>query len=403
MRNSMKVAKWEFKKNVKNKSFIISLLITPLMFIIFYSLPNLLDSFESEPEAPTVYIQDDLQIWESMGALVEAQGIEWDTEITSENQESILDEVQNNENTAYIVFDEQALEEGLLTVYTNESMEGEFSQEVNILLQPLQQFRISQLELSDEVAAYIARDISINQTEMSQNTDEGTDPLTRLVPGIFGGVILFSIVMTGMMVFQSASQEKKEKVAEIILSSLKPTELMQGKIIGYFAVGMSQVLVWVIILLPFLLWKSDFPIAEYLFVPETLFFVFISILGYLLFAAIFAGIGATFEDVDTTSNFQGFVFMLPFVPLLFIGPVLSDPSGIIAQIGTYFPLSSPGVLLMRLSMLDSWPWVEIGISLAILIASIWICMKLAGKIFSIGILIYGKNASLKEMVKWLKY
>src|SRR5690625_3128414 len=92
--------------------------------------------------------------------------------------------------------------------------------------------------------------------------------LQRFIPGIFSGIILFSIVISGMMIFQSASQEKKDKIAEIILSSLTPNELMQGKIVGYFVLGLIQVFVWIGLALPVIMWKFDLPIFEHLFTPE---------------------------------------------------------------------------------------------------------------------------------------
>ena len=205
-----------------------------------------------------------------------------------------------------------------------------------------------------------------------------------------------------MYIFQSASLEKKDKIAEIILSSVTPGELMQGKIIGYFILGLLQSAVLLVFVVPLAMWNLDFPVLEYLFVPETLLFIAIAILGYLLFASLFVGIGATLEDVSASGNFQGIVMMLPFLPFIFISPVFSNPNGVIAQIGTYFPFTTPGVLMMRLAMLEEWPWVEIIIALAILIVSIWIFMKLAGKIFQVGILMYGKNATPKEIWRWLR-
>ena len=193
-----------------------------------------------------------------------------------------------------------------------------------------------------------------------------------------------------------------DKIAEIILSSLTPSDLMQGKIVGYFVLGIIQVVVFFVVLLPFAVWKLDIPIIEYLLVPETLLLVFIAILSYLMFASIFVGIGATMSDISTAGNFQGFVMMLPFAPLVIMGPVLSDPSGIVAQVGTYIPFTAPGVLVMRLSTLEQWPWIEIIISLIVIMASVWIFMKLAGKIFKVGILMYGKNATPGEILKWLR-
>src|SRR5699024_245983 len=149
-------------------------------------------------------------------------------------------------------------------------------------------------------------------------------------------------------------------------------------------------------------WKLDFPVLEYLFVPETLLFIAIAILGYLLFASLFVGIGATLEDVSTSGNFQSLVMMIPFLPFIFMGRVFSNPDELIDQIGTYMPFTTIWVLMMLLTMLEEWPWVEIIIALALLIVSIWIFMKLAGKIFQVGILMYGKNATPKEIWRWLR-
>jgi ABC-2 type transport system permease protein len=177
---------------------------------------------------------------------------------------------------------------------------------------------------------------------------------------------------------------------------------MQGKIIGYFVLGMIQAAVFLGFAIPIAVWKLNVPIVPYLLVPELILYLFIAILGYLLFAALFVGVGATMADITTAGNFQGMVLMLPFLPFVFIAPVIHDPHGLIAQIGTYFPFTTPGVLLLRLTMLDEWPWIEIVIALFILTASIWLSMKMAGKIFKTGILLYGKNATLKEIWKWIR-
>ncbi len=400
----MKVAKWEYKKNMKNKSFIISLLITPLIFIIFSSLPSFMDMFKSESDPVKVYIQDEMNMWESVEETLLSQGIKWDVQEAETDESGMKELIKNTENTAYISFNESLMEQGKLTVYTNEEIDKDFEKQVNVLVQPIRDLQIENLHLSQKEKDIINQGITINAVSLSNDVgEEKGDPLKRLVPGVFAGIILFSIVMTGMMIFQSASNEKKEKVAEIVLSSVDSSELMQGKIIGYFALGITQVFTWILIVVPFFIWKNDFPILEYLLVPETLLLVFIAVLGYLLFAAIFAGIGATFEDMDQTSNFQGIVFLLPWLPAALFSPVISDPEGIIAQAGSYFPITAPAVLIMRLSVLESWPWIEISISIIILLISIWLFMKLAGKIFKIGILMYGKNASPKEILKWLKY
>ncbi len=411
MRNSLKVAKWEIKRNMSNKSFIISLLLTPVLFMIFFFVPSLFGGNDSE-EMVKVYVLDELNIWNEVEDTVIQHGLfNWDLEKTDMKEAAMQTAATDSEQTVFIALTEDGLEQGQIHMYMSADVDESFQYEAIALEEPLRQMQIERLGLTAEQKEIIASRIVIepvNFEELSNgeetipaNEEAVADPLKRAVPGIFAGIILFSIVMTGMMIFQSASQEKKEKVAEIILSSLTPSELMQGKIIGYFVLGITQVIVWLVFLIPLVIWKMDIPLLEYLLVPELLLFLFIAFAGYFLFAAIFVGIGATVEELTATSNFQGMIMMLPFLPFLFIAPIMSDPSGLIAKIGSFIPITSPAILLVRLSMLEEWPWTEVIISLIILIASIWLFMKLAGKIFKIGILMYGKNATPKEIWKWM--
>ncbi|WP_087973732.1 ABC transporter permease [Oceanobacillus rekensis] len=411
MRNSIKVAKWEIKRNMKNKTFLIGLFISPILFLAFMFIGSLFDDSDNdEPETTTVFVNDQLGVYPALEETVEQGEFNWEMEST-ELTESEVPDLAGNENTAYIFINDQAVESGTVPVYMSEEIDPFFINQVQVLSTPLQAMKIADLGFSEEEATTLLQGIAfvetIPDTDASEESsaeagglDDGS--MERLVPGIFAGVIMLSIVFTGMAIFQSASQEKKDKIAEIILSSLTPSELMQGKIIGYFVLGLIQVVVFIGLLFPFVLWKTDIPVIEYLLVPETALLVGIAILSYLMFASIFVGIGATMADVSTAGNFQGMVMMLPFLPFIMIGPVLSDPNGLVAQIGTYIPFTAPGVLIMRLTMLEEWPWLEIIISLAVIIVSIFIFMKLAGKIFKVGILMYGKNATPGEIWKWIR-
>jgi len=401
MRNTMKVAKWEIKRNMKSKSFIIGLFLTPIIFLAFFLLPDLFSS-DDEAATTTVYVNDQLGVYELLEAA--AANTEWQMEQTDISEQEASVALKGEKDVAYVFIDEQTVETGKVAVYTHEDTSSTFMDEVQILGGPLQMVQIEQLGLTPEEAVVVAQGVVFE--DASEKTKEGglfsDNMLERVIPGAFAAVVMLSIVFTGMAIFQSASQEKKDKIAEIILSSLTPAELMQGKIIGYFVLGIIQVVVYIIIALPVLIWKIDFPIIEYLLVPELLVLIFIAILGYLLYAALFVGIGATMADISTAGNFQGMVMMLPFSPFLFIGPVFSDPSGFWAQLGSYIPFTSPGVLILRLSLLEEWPWVEIIIAIGILAISVWVFMKLAGKIFKIGILMYGKNATPSEIWKWIR-
>ena len=406
MRKSLKVAKWEIKRNMTNKSFIISLLSTPVIFLAFFFIPMLFNKPDATNDSNVdVYVHDELGVWNELQEVVAGSDMSnWTLIQTEIGEAEMQSDLLDMEQSAYLALTEEALAEGQINMYMTDDMEDSFPFEVAILEQPLRQLQMENLGLTNAQKAAVANQVSIIAVDTEVQEADGialdeVDPLKRIVPGVFAGVILFSIVMTGMMIFQSASQEKKEKVAEIILSSLTPTELMQGKIIGYFVLGITQVVVWLVVALPAIMWRFDIPVLEYLLVPELFLLLFIAFAGYLLFAAIFVGIGATVEDMTATSNFQGVVMMLPFLPAIFIGPILSDPSGIIAQVGSFIPITAPAVWLVRLSVLEEWPWMEIGIAVVVLLFSIWLFMKLAGKIFNMGIMMYGKNATPKEIWK----
>lgn len=412
----MKVAKWEIKRNMKNKTFLIGLFLTPILILAFGFIGSLFGgSDDDNPAATTVYVNDQTDIYPALEETISQSDLDWEMEQTDIDEADVESILEASENTAFLFINDQAIEKGVVPVYTSDEIDQFFINQAQVLTTPLQALKIEQFGLTEEETASLLQGITFEEITMEGTaanedgnaskeveTELAADPMERVVPGIFAGIIMFSVIMTGMATFQSASQEKKDKIAEIILSSLTPSDLMQGKIVGYFVLGIIQVVVFFVVLLPFAVWKLDIPIMEYLLVPETILLVFIAILSYLMFASIFVGIGATMSDITTAGNFQGFVMMLPFAPLVIMGPVFNDPSGIVAQIGTYIPFTAPGVLIMRLSTLEQWPWIEIIISLIVIIASVWIFMKLAGKIFKVGILMYGKNATPGEIWKWLR-
>ncbi|MBU9710375.1 ABC transporter permease [Evansella tamaricis] len=413
MRNTWKVAKWEIKRNMKNKTFLIGMLSTPVIFIGFMLLGSLFGGSSSEDTDPTeVFVNDEIGVFAELEQLVTESSLDWHVHQTDLSESEIAEEIAERENSAFLFINEDVVQEGTVSVFIGEDVGPFFRNQLNVIAPFLQGIQLEQLGMSEEEMGVIVRGITfVDETafaaddeveESGADADTEGNFMERLIPGAFAGFIMVSIVFTGMAIFQSASQEKKDKLAEIILSSLTPSELMQGKIIGYFVLGIIQSVVSLVFIIPFLIWRYDLPILEYLFVPELAVLLLVAVLGFLLFAAIFVGIGATMEDITTAGNFQGIVMMLPFSPAIFIGPVLSDPNGLMAQIGTYIPFTSPGVMILRLTMLEEWPWVEVIIGIAILAVSVWLFMKLAGKIFQVGILMYGKNATPGEIWKWLR-
>jgi len=415
MRQTFKIAAWEIKRNMKNKSFIISLFLTPAIIALFIFIPTLFDDSDSDPETIHIFVDDELGVFPMLESITTGDELtNWDLKETTLTHDEVIEQLKEEEQAAYVSLNENVLEDNVLTVYTSDVIDDNFTYQVHIFGEILKQYELEQLSLTDEELAVVTQEFAVDMEEITdeKSPDEAAsgaegsgasaeESYRKIIPGIVSGIILFSIVISGMMIFQSASQEKKDKIAEIILSSVTPSELMQGKIIGYFALGIIQVIVWLGLASPVVLWKVDMPIFKYLFVPELAVFLTIAILGYLIFASLFVGLGATIEDVSTSGNFQGLVFMLPFIPFMLLGPVITDPNGIVAKVGSFIPLTSPGILLFRLTMIEEWPKLEIALCIVILLVSVWLLMKLAGKVFQTGILLYGKNATPREIWRWL--
>ncbi|MGI6112943.1 MAG: ABC transporter permease [Mahellales bacterium] len=397
MKDSLKVASWEIKRNLRNKSFLISIILTPVLMLVFGGLPTLLGYFETN-RVHTIYVIDEIGVYEQLKAEVadnEAVLIKYQGD-----EEQLAKEIVGKANTSYVVLKPSVLEDKQVTLFTGAEGMPDLSAFETALDDILKNHRLVELGLDQDVIKDITADYRIT---MASLTGDGDNWAQRVVPAVFSGFILISVFITGTMTLQSAIQEKKDKMAEVLLSSITPGSLMQGKILGYFVLGIIQVLVWLAFAIPAAQLFFRIPVLDYLFVPELGIMLFFALVGYLMFSALFVSMGATMEDIHSAGNFQGILFIIPMLPMFFLGAIVANPNGIVARIGSYFPLTAPGVMLFRLSFLNTVPVLETVISSILLITTTIAIIRLAGKIFKVGILMYGKNATPKEILKWLKY
>jgi len=275
-----------------------------------------------------------------------------------------------------------------------------------------------------------------------QETFEGEkttkiDGVIKLGFGMFLGMLLYIFIFAyGSMIMMSVIEEKTNRIVEIVISSVKPFQLMTGKIIGTSLAGLTQFIVWGFLFFAFstiissLFGITSMPstardaqvilsasegsgissgslemISAFVNLPLTnilIAFVLYFLGGYLLYSSIFAAIGAA---VDNQTDAQQFLMPITIVLIvaLYVGilTVPEDPNGIVAQIFSFIPLTSPIVMMMRIP--HGVPIFEQIISILILFLSVILIIWIAAKIYRIGILMYGKKPSYKELIKWLKY
>lgn len=395
MRKTIKVAKWEIKKNLKNKTFLISILLTPLIMLIFGGLPTLLQDMDSG-SVQNIYLVDQIGLG---GIEDELDGSGYKVSEYSGDIEALKDKVVEEGDSSYIVLDQDSLSSGSFTVNHGDDVSIDTSQIQAAINRAIQGSRLEELGIDRDKTDYVTESFSVGQRYL---LEEETDTMSKVVPAVFAGLILFSVFMSGMMTFQSATQEKRDKMTEVLLSSVEPRDIMQGKIIGYFLLGLIQVSVWGAVAGIVATYRFEIPVLDYLLVKEFPLMLLYALLGYLLFSSLFVSLGATINDIYSAGNFQSVIMLLPMLPIFFVGPVTSNPHGIVAKVGSYFPFSTSGVMLIRFVTASKVPAVEIVITLVILLVSIVIAMKVAGKVFKTALLMYGKNATPTEIIKWIR-
>ncbi len=172
--------------------------------------------------------------------------------------------------------------------------------------------RLQEQQIDESVLAYVSAQPRFVTSIL--NAEEDDIPLMGFPMSIAFGFLLFYLTMiSGSMLLQSAVQEKRDRMSEVVLSSIGADTLMTGKIVGHFVLGALQIIFWLAIGLPIAHFVMELPLGDFI-VPQLLPQLFLfTMLGYLFYAALFVGIGATMEDIQSASNSQGMVFMLPML------------------------------------------------------------------------------------------
>jgi len=316
----------------------------------------------------------------------------------------------------------------------------------NIFQDRLRERKLQDLGVSTEEYASMGKHYEINTATFEGHENlKGINEIKAIIGGSFGYLIMMFIIIYGGFVMRSVIEEKTSRIIEVIISSVKPFQLMMGKIIGTSLAGITQFAIWIIsaTLLLFVAFSifgidpsalnsgteittditngmaSPVPSAnqtmqayaqELYQIPWLMlicFFVIYFILGYLIYSSIYAAIGAA---VDNETDTQQFIFpiILPLMLAIYVGffSVFSNPHGPIAVGFSLFPLTSPIVMLMRLPGgigEGGVPIWELITSIFLLIVTFLGIVWLAAKIYRVGILMYGKKPSYKELFKWIKY
>ena len=428
------IIKREYLAKVKNKSFILMTFLSPLFIVALLSLIAYLTSVNNE-KVRTISVLDESGILSE--TLISSDQILYESLNGMDLEDA---KTTSNSNKAYglLHVPDLALEDvsEKIKFYSKESpslslissLESKIEKRIGELTLKKMGVDLSKISASKTY-------VNINQEDFEGVKTSKAGSFLKLIFGAVAGYLLFMfIIIYGNLIMRSVIEEKSSRIIEVIISSVKPIQLMLGKIFGTSLAGITQFAIWVILIAILSFAASNFfgidlsanpqqemmtaavsdvnanselqaLIAELHSLPLInliVAFVLFFFGGYLLYSSLYAAIGAAVDNETDTQQ-----FLMPVVILLVVGfyvgffTALEDPHGTISVVFSYIPFTSPIVMLIRIPFgVPIWEQI---LSLSVLIFSFLVTVWIAAKIYRVGILMHGKKPSYKDLIKWLKY
>jgi ABC-2 type transport system permease protein len=239
----------------------------------------------------------------------------------------------------------------------------------------------------------------------------GSGRVNIMFASIVGILLYMTILMYGQNVLRGVIEEKQSRVAEVVVSSVRPTTLLAGKVLGVGAVGLTQMAIWLLatvvmmryrvpLMGAFGLQAAPMPMPTVTVGQVAILLVFF-LLGYTLYSALFAAVGAMVSSEQEAQQAQMPVVLMLVVSIMFLQPVLLEPDGELAHTLGLIPVSSPIMMPLRMSTVDVAPW-EIGLSLLTLVAGCYLAVYFAATVYRTGLLMHGKRVTFREVFRWIK-
>lgn len=431
------IIKREYLTKVKNKSFIVMTVLSPLIMIALIAVVAYLSQINNNKQR-TIAVLDESGLVSDV--FKKTDNITYEV-LRGISLKDAIEQVKAKEDYGLLYIPNESDIEAIsdhIKFYSQDSpsltiisdLESKLENKLTDVKLQLDGVDLEKIKLSKT-------NISISQESFTGETSSKIDNILKLSFGGISGYLLFMfIIIYGNMIMRSVIEEKTSRIIEVIISSVKPIQLMMGKIIGTSLAGITQFAIWVILgglatmILTSIFGVSftelqssqnemmqqamqnsgnvnemqlamtaffNLPIAN-LVIAFMCFFIG----GYLLYSSFYAAIGAA---VDNETDTQQFIMpiLMPLILAVYVGvfTVIEDPHGTVSTIFSFIPLTSPVVMLMRIPFgVPIWQQL---LSLGLLVATFIFTVWFAAKIYRVGILMYGKKPSYKELYKWLKY
>lgn len=402
------VIRKEYLERVRSKGFIISTILIPILMSGFIVIP-IVTTFLSRDSKTVVAIYDATGKYQSaIEAAFEKQEtlsmiwVDWEKE---SEREATLKGIEAGKITGYLLLKESSGK--LEAIYTAKNI-LDFS--INRKIESTIQKAISRLALknkgfTDDEIAVLEKPIELRTQKISGSSQGDKGALSEFLLAYVMVILIYGTLLTyGITVMSSVMEEKSSKVMEVLIASVKPFELMVGKVVGIGLVAFTQYLIWAVIALLLSAMslqynpKFQFEISPLLLVYFVLYFV----LGYLIYATLYAAVGSAFENSQDAQPLTTPITFLVIIPIVAMNYVISQPDSAVSIALSLIPFFSPILMMGRLTITDVPLW-QVLLSIGLMAGTFYVVMLFSAKVYRIGVLMYGKKPSLAEIFKWLKY
>jgi ABC-2 type transport system permease protein len=414
MRNILLIAKREYLEQIRGRAFKISTIALPLVIAALLTFSYYLDHKANAGRHIAIVADDAALAGQVRQQMLDDKWAQYKVDVTAPASSEQRDELQRQVRAKAI--------DGVLAIDTSDpnkitatitslsvadvSAYGSLQNALNrgVINERMIASGMSQAEAD----AMLAR-VSIEALRLDENGKIGKSNGSATVIKATLMLIMLSIpiMLYGLDMARAIIEEKTSRIFEVMLAVAKPGDLLAGKLLGVGGVGITQIAIWVAGATVFMgtalaasLLTGD--IAIHFSWAEGIFFPIYFVLGFALFSAIFSGLAATCETAQDLQKFM-FVAIVPlYTAMGFLPVMINDPNSAWSVAATLFPLTSPYTMISRMGMAVV-PFWQIALSIILLVFTIWGMLWFSSRLYRVGILMYGKRATLPEIVRWLRY
>ena len=436
MRKILSVIKREYIQIVRTKGFIIGTVLGPVFMLALIVVPIIVSSASVEKQETIGVVDLTNEIFMELDKKLDNKNYrlkdgfrryvleKFDPSAgTEELRHELRERVLKKELSAYIYIPEDVLEIGARESVVRDSEPEEVKAEYvsehttdfeklgdlnralnNVVIEK----RLKREGLDPQkVAQYIKR-VELQPIKITKKGEEKDTGGTFMISYFLALIIYMAILIYGQVIMRGVIEEKSSRVVEVVLSSLKPFQLMMGKILGIGAVGLTQFSIWTIFGIGASVYSTSFiPAGANFAMPSIpahvfVYFVVFFILGYFLFGTLYAAIGSMVNSEKEAQQLVMPVTMFLIVPIMLMIFIIRAPDSSLAVFLSFIPFFAPILMFLRITVLLP-PFGQIGASIVILILTILLMIWLTAKIYRVGILMYGKRPKLAEVVRWIRY